>query len=1190
MAVRFILGRSGAGKTRLCLAAVQTELRQRPQGPPLVLLVPEQATFQVEQALLSPPGPTGYHRAVVVSFARLARLVLDQTGPPPLEVLTETGKQLLLRRLLQEQRPRLTIFAASALRTGFVAQLSALIRELRQYRHAPSDLADLAAAGHAGGDQPLLAKLADLALVYAQYEQAIAGRFLDPDDPLDLMSRRCSDAPVLRRARVWVDGFAGFTAQQTHALAAILPCAAEVYLSLCLDPWSATCTRVEAGEEPDPTDLFHPTLETYRHLRRLVAAAGLPVAEPLRLPAETPAAPGPAPQPRFAASPVLARLEQHFDQPDPGLGAPPQPPTDDRASLAEDQVPARGLVLVEAPTRRAEVEAAARQILRLCRCHAYRYREIAVILRDFTDYQELLEAIFAEHGIPYFLDQRRPIRRHPLVELIRSALAAVSDGFRQEDVIRYLKTDLAGPPRLVADVLENYALEHGVDGSRWLEDRPWRPGKWAATLPTADSTDHAPDTTLDQWRRQAILPLQEMRHRLLGPEPDPQTPLEARRITAELVRLLDDLHLAPTLQEWCEQERQAGHLDAAATHEQVYADVLRLLEEVVEALGHAQLTLPDYAEILDATLAQMTLALVPPALDQVLVGAIERSRHPRLRAALVLGFNEGRFPRLADPPALLTDDQREQLQRAGLELAPTTRQNFWHEYYLAYIALTRPSEFLWLSFAAADDQGTVLNPSSLLDRVRLAAGGAPLLRITDQPHGCLEAVATVSQLGRQLAAALAAAAPDEPLAGPMAELYHWAAGRRQWAEQLHQCLAGLTYANNPTLDPALARRLFGSPLRSTVSRLESFAACPFQHFARYLLRLEERPRLRLEAVDVGAYFHKALRRAFENLRHRGRTWADLTPAQADDLVQEVTRHLAQDDQFAALLDQSQRNRWLLRRADDHLKQLCRRLAAAQAAGRFRQAAAEVEFGLDKPLEELRIELDPDRTLLLHGVIDRYDLCRRENGALGAAVLDYKTGDTRFSFERFYHGLDLQLLTYLEAIVRAVPAGGPSPPQPAGALYVPIVAKGARQECLPPPDVLAAGSGDQTRPAKARGLLSRSWLNDWDAGVAPAAASSYYAFAFTKDGSLHRGRSADVVEPAQMQALLTHNRHKLAELARRVLEGDIAVAPYRLHDKTTPCPQCPFGPVCRFDYSVDSYRFLASLDQGEVLKRLAEQRA
>ena len=463
MSVQFILGRSGSGKSYHCLESVRSELSRSAQGEPLILLVPEQATFQMEQALLTDGSLVGYNRANVVSFGRLAQLILQQTRPSSLNPLSEQGKQMILRRLVQEEQSKLTIFGQSENRSGFIVRLSGIISELRQYQKTPQELLEQRERLLSGADPvllPLANKLADLAVIYQAYLDYVDQRFVDPDDYLDLMSPRCGEAKILRKARVWVDGFAGFTPQQFHALLSVIEHAERTQITLCLDPASEQFQLAGlSGNEPadlDDTDLFHPTLETYHRLMRRLEQAHYAIDPAIILSGGGGGSSRPG---RFMRSGQLAQLEANLFGRGNGAGSSatnrqqpakqqenvqPSPASNDNDRCANGDI-----IIAKAANRRIEVQGVAREILRLCREKNYRFRDIAVILRDFNDYQELVEGCFEDHGIAYFIDQRRSVRHYPLIEMLRSALLIISSDFQSEHVLAYLKTDLPDVPRSV---------------------------------------------------------------------------------------------------------------------------------------------------------------------------------------------------------------------------------------------------------------------------------------------------------------------------------------------------------------------------------------------------------------------------------------------------------------------------------------------------------------------------------------------------------------------------------------------------------------------------------------------------------------------------------------------------------------------------------------------------------------------
>ncbi|MBN2375963.1 MAG: exodeoxyribonuclease V subunit gamma [Sedimentisphaerales bacterium] len=1215
MSVQFILGRSGSGKSYHCLEAVRGELSRSAQGEPLILLVPEQATFQMEQALLTDGSLVGYNRATVVSFGRLAQLILQQTRPLSLTPLSEQGKEMILRRLVQEHQSHLKIFGQGENRSGFILRLSEIISELRQYQKTPGELLEQRERLLSGGDPvlvPLAEKLADLAVIYQAYLDYIDQRFVDPDDYLDLMSPRCGEARILRGARMWVDGFAGFTPQQFHALLSVIQHAQQTQITLCLDPGSEQfqLAGMSANNSPelDDTDLFHPILQTYRRLMQRLEQAHYAIEPAIILSVVG----GDSPRPgRFMYSGQLAQLEANFfsrvdgaDRSATTQQAPKQRENVQATSAEsnddnENRCPGSDIIIAKAANRRIEVQAVAREIQRLCREKNYRFRDIAVILRDFNDYQELVESCFEDHGIAYFIDQRRSVRHHPLIELLRSALQIINSDFQSENVLTYLKTDLPGIPRSAVDILENYALAHGINSHRWHGEKAW-----CFNLPqvSQNSQDQAEqnepgerngyfsDDQLNHYRQKVLGPLVQLRDNFRSQADQTDQTVSVRQISTELLNLMETIDVGQTLSQWFEQAQEEYDLERASIHQQVYTEIIKLFDELVEALGDVELTVAQYTEIFTSALGRMNLALVPPALDQVLVGTIERSRHPKIRAAFVLGVNEGKFPRAASPEVFFTDEQRELLGENDFELAPTATEKMLHERYLAYIAMTRPSEFLWVSYPVADEKGTLLAGSSLIDNLQAAVGDVSVLTLADAGQAQVENICNIDELAREMALVWSEKNISAAVKEDYQQLYQYCRNIPEWSETIQSALNGMHYNNHAKLDEGTAGKLFPADLDSSVSRLESFAACPFQYFGRYVLALEPREELRIGALDIGNFYHDGLCFIFQQLQKKKIDWRDLDDGHLNEIMEKVhQKFFEQESQFSELHQLSQRNRFIIELAGRRLRQFCLSLGSAAAAGDFYQKFAELKFAGDGYLPALVIPLTDKQKLLLRGQIDRVDFCERGDGRIGFMVVDYKSSAQAFPYNRFFHGLALQLISYLLILQENYQHPSGQVCQAVAALYLPIKRVGKAQSQPPPPELLQAEKQDSQDVAdiahKAKGIIDGSWHENLDRTAAPKDTSRFYDFYVNKEGSVFNSRSSSVVKPEEMSALQSHCQEILAELGRKIVSGDISVAPYRLGEKETPCGHCDFKSFCRFDPRQDHYHQLGSYKKEQVLKLL-----
>jgi ATP-dependent helicase/nuclease subunit B len=1144
LSLRFILGRAGSGKTHLCLEEIRHRLRQAPDGPPLIFLVPEQATFQTEHALAVTPGFSGVMRAQVLSFRRLAWRVFSEVGGAARPHIGELGKRMLLTRILEHRRPDLRIFGRAARHFGFTETLVRALSEMKAYLIAPDDLERI------GGwltDTPdthsLKAKVQDLKLVFEDFEARLVGSYLDPDDYLTLLAVRLGRSPMLRAAEVWVDGFAGFTPQEFRVLEALLCTVERVNVALCLDPHHVT----GRGQ-----GLFCLTETTLSRLTELARSSGVNLEAPVNLKGTGT---------RFKNHSGIAHLERKFFH----------RPT---AVYAGDP----GLKLVAAANRRAEVEGAAREIVRLCRERGYRWRDVSVVIRDLENYHELVATVFADYRIPYFIDRKRAVLHHPLIELLRSALEVVAGDWTYDPVFRYLKTDLVPVSRDEVDFLENYVLAHGIRGSRWTSNQDW--GMRRSFITGADE----PKDADQQWFEWLNRVRQRASHHLLAFQRGAEAAQSVRDLTETLYDLVAGLKVPERIEEWSRDAEAAGLLDTAREHRQIWDGVVQLFDQLVETLGDEHLTLDEYARLLESGMEGLQVALIPPALDQVLVGSLERSRNPEVRAAFVLGVSEGILPARHTAAGLFTDRERELLLAVGLEVAPDVRRRVYEEQYLVYIALTRSSHYLWVSYPLADDEGRALAPSSVIVRLRELFPRLEDEVLPIEPHGITAGadhsfVAVPERALSFLATRLRDWQTEHPVDPVWWSVYNWFCGRTDWSAKLALVRRGLFYHNREQpLDGELSSKLYGSPLVVSVSRIEKFQQCPFAHFVHYGLRLRERVVFKLAPPDLGQFLHAALKTFEDRLREDSLDWADLEAADCTRMASEVVDQLVPRFQ-SEILSSSSRHRFLAGKFGRIIESTTRAIATHARHGRFRPVAWEVPFGPEHSLPALVYPLPDGAVVELAGRIDRVDVAH-SSSATYLRVVDYKLGGTELRLDNIFHGLNLQLLVYLEAGLTHAEKIVGHPCLIGGAFYFRVQNPLLREDAPVPP---AEISLQLLKSFRMPGLVLEDpdliRLMDASAGKE----SMILPAGFKKDGSL--SRKPTVLKLERFNFLREHLTRVISATGQRIRAGEVAIAPYR-KGQAYACQYCPYKPVCAFDPLIESnrYRQLWTLSNQEISNR------
>jgi len=1144
MAIRFILGRAGSGKTSRCLDELRGRLEQCPDDVSLMLLVPEQATFQAEYALVTTPGLAGLIGAQALSFRRLAYRIMQEVGGTARVHIDDSGKKMLIQHILRQHRDDLRLFRASVDQTGFVDGLHRLFAEFRKYRVTAASLAKCADRG----EEPVSAvsaafadKMHDLQLVYARYEERLSELFVDSEHVLTETAERLKQSALLRNAEVWIDGFHGFTPQEYAVIGEMMRYCRQVTIALCVD------RDYDAVETPDELDLFHPTARTLIRLKRLAAENGVPVAE-IALLEGTP--------PRFRESPMLAHLERHFGMPvPPAYGG------------ADDE----GVSFCAAANRRAEVEGAAREMIRLVRDCGYRWRDMAVMVRDIEPYRDLLSTVLTDYGIPFFFDQKRSVLHHPLIEFVRSALDTVATGWRHEAVFRCVKTDLLLPDDADDGTLalwrdrmcrlENVVLAAGIQGSRWLD-----PDRWPRLSLTSSADGDRPESgglpdDLEACRQRIVRPLSTFEEAV-------RRARSVREMAEAVYRLLEDVRAADKLARWSRESNEAGDPERAREHAQVWGGVVDVLDQVVDMLGEETMPVERFAELLSAGFAGIRLGLVPPSLDQVVIGSMERTRSAGVRHLFVFGVNDGVLPAAMDDSGVLSDEEREQLRQSGIELAEGNRRKLLDESFLIYTALTAPSRHLWISYPLADEEGKSLLPSEVVKKLKAMFPAVPERTLATDPPATPddeEALAYVAHPGKTLSHIVSQFRRwlrDADIAETWWQAYNWFCSKPDWRDKLARTLRSLFYANRESpLSVEVRARLYGGTLRTSVSRMELFAACPFSHFAAYGLKLAERKTFRLEAPDIGQLFHAALSQFVRRLAEEGVDWASLAREQCFERASAVVDELAPSVGGEILLSSS-RYRYIARK----LKGIVGRTAAAMGEharrGAFTPVALEIGFGPGEPLPPLELVLDNGVRMEIVGRIDRVDRAYGERGVL-LRVIDYKSSRTALNLHELFYGVSLQMLTYLDVVLTHAERWLGQRPVPAGALYFhvhnPVIVGKNR---LSPDEAETAWL--KTYKMKGLVLADSETVRLMDRNMEFGGESPLIPVGVKKDGSFTKRSS--VVSETQWELLRGYVRTVIRRIGEGITNGDVDIRPYRMGAKTA-CDFCPYKPVCQFEPNV-----------------------
>ena len=1140
MSLRFYFGPSGSGKSHRIYEEIMQRAAQEP-GRNFLIIVPDQFTMQTQKDLVMRSDRGGILNIDVLSFGRLSHRILEEVGTKEMPVLDDTGKSLVLQKIAADLKEQLPAMGSLLHKQGYIHEVKSAISEFMQYGISTQDMDKLIASAEKRG--ALAMKLRDLKTLYRGFQDYIRDHFITTEETLDVLRRSLVKSKILPDSVVVFDGFTGFTPIQNRLI--------QELMRVCEE----TIVAVTIGEEEDPYQmdgeqkLFHLSKKTVADLVKLAAEAEVTRGEDVFVKG------GPN---RFTEAPALCYLEQNL------FRYQYEPYTEKQCEIR----------MFEALSPREEVHQTALYIRKLIREEGLTYRDIAVVIGDLEGYASYVETEFGQLEIPCFLDRTRGIVLNPMIEYIKSVLQLYIRDFSYDTVFHFLRSGMADISREEIDELENYVIRTGARGYHTYSRLFTRKTEEMQQGSGQEDTERAEETMERLNRiRQQFADTVEILH--MAPR------AKAGEYVDHLYDFLEQNQVQQKLLNYQQRFEQEGDLAKAREYAQIYRLVMDLLDQIYELLGEEEISLQEFADILEAGFGEITVGTIPQNVDRIVVGDMERTRLKQVKVLFFLGVNDGNIPKNASKGGIISDMDREFLIESGTEMAPSPRQQMYIQRLYLYLNMTKPSQRLYLSYAKVNSDGKGIRPSYLIDTVRKLF---PQLAVEyPQNRSRLEQIEGRQEGARYLAE----------------ELREYADGTLREEERQDFYLMYRAYEADPEgrdrltaaafrrykesgLSRIVARALYGRQLENSVSRLETYAACACRHFLQYGLSLQEREEFGFEVSDMGNVYHAVLENFAGKLAESGRTWWDFDENFATQAIKEAVEGYAAT-YGETVLYSSARNEYAITRMSRILTRTVLTLQQHLKQGSFQPDDYELSFRFAEDLDSIHVDLSEEEKMHLQGRIDRIDVSEDAEHVY-VKVIDYKSGNKKFDLAALYYGLQLQLVVYMNAAMELESRKHPDKEiVPAALLYyhiddptietpVELTQEQINEEILTKLRMNGVVNSD---PAVVERL--DRFLQD-KSKVIPVEKK--------KDGSF--SARSGILSREELHVVSAYVDTKIRQIGREILDGKIAANPYEKGNEEA-CTYCAYKKVCGFDGSIPGYekRQLEDLDKQTLMQRMQE---
>ena len=1118
--LRLIYGKSGSGKSSFCFSEI-SKLIEEGKANKIYIITPEQFSFTAERKLMDEMEKIGYGAVIsaeVLTLSRMAYRVMQEVGGG-LESLSKCGKAMLVYSILSNNQKNLKFLGKSD------ENIDLSIRAITEFKKHGVSVEDLLNEISGVEDLYLKNKLQDMSLIYKEFEDKISESYIEDTDLLTLLAENLDKVDLVKNSIIYIDEFSGFTYQEYQVIKEFLRLAKEVNITICTD-------NLDFNTNPD-IDIYYPNKITVKKLLNLAKENDIVLDESVHLEKGL----------RFKTEELQFLSSNLYSN---------------NSTIYGKDV--ENLSLFLAKNEYSEVENVARKIEELVRNENMRYRDISIITKNIENYSSLVRAIFREYDIPVFIDEKRDLNQNIIVQYVLSILEVLSKNFSSEAVFSYIKLGFFDYEKEEIFKLENYCNKWGIKQNKWKKD---------FTYELEIDSKKKEIERLNEIRKEIIEPLIKLQEEI-------KKNRTVKNITVALYNFIINQNIEEKISKKISELEEKDLLDLAKEYKESYEIIIDIFDKMVLIFDDEKITIDKYQKIFKIGLKNSGLGKIPGTADQVILGDVDRSRSHKVKAVFILGLNDGVFPSSNKDEGFLNDSDREILKQDGIELANGTIDNLYEDKFNIYKAFTTAEEKLYLSYSSSDKDGKSLRPSVLVSQIKKMF---PKMKeesdVINKKYEIVNKKVTYEELIENIAKIKNKEKIDEI----WYQIYNYYKWQEEWNKKLTSDMQGLNYTNLPEkIKQENIDKLYGNTLKTSISRLEKYRGCPFSYYLQYGLKLKEKETLKVQSFNTGSFMHETIDSFFKVVREED---IDLAQIEEDKILEIVSNIIDESLNLNKnfIFTATAKYKVLVRRLKRIITKALKYIIITIVNSDFEVSGTEVEFGEKGKYEPIILELDNGKKIEITGKIDRIDTAKNEDGKY-LRIIDYKSSAKNIDLNEVYAGLQIQLLTYTDAICRKEDI------MPAGIFYFSLLEQMANADKRLNEDEIEEMI---RKNFKMKGLIIADVkiikMND---NTLKSGTSNLVPAGITTKGEINQ-RNTNGVKQEEFKILQEYIYKTTKDISKEILSGKIDLKPYNKQGKT-PCEYCEYKTICGFNPKLNNnkYNYIDKKTKDDILNKMKNE--
>lgn len=963
----------------------------------------------------------------------------------------------------------------------------------------------------------LKSKLNDIILIYENFEEKIKDKYIDETDLLSILAENIDKIDLLKNSIIYIDEFAGFTQQEYLIINKLIKLAEEITITSPID-------NLDFNTDPN-IDIFYQNKITLKKIINLL---------------------------EDNKNIEFVNLEKLYRFKNQELITIENNLYNKKIKKYENNL--NNIKLFIAKNEYTEIERVAKEIIKLIKQENYRYKDISIITKNIDKYSNLARAIFNKYEIPIFIDEKRDLNQNIIIQYVLSILEIFIKNYSHESIFNYLKTGFLSVEENDIFKLEKYCLKYGIKNNKFKKD----------FIYGINENNKEEINNLNEIRKQIINPLIDLKNKI-----DEQKNI--KNITSQIYAFLIDQNIEQKLTEKINKLKENNFLDLAKEYEESYKILLNVFDEMILIFEDEKITADKFNEILKIGLRNSGLGKIPGMQDQVIMGDVDRSRSRKVKAVFIIGLNDGVFPSINTNEGFLDDQDRQILKQDGIELAKGTLENLYDDNFNIYKAFTTAEEKLFLSYSSSDVEGKSLRASSLILKVKRI-----FPKLKEQSDLILKdnniEIIDEKNLYENLILEINKMKNGENPEKLFYIIYEYYAKNKDYSFMLDENIKYINYDFNEKIQEQNVQKLYGNSLNTSISKLEKYNSCPYSYFLQYVLKLKEKEELKIQNIDTGTFMHDVINCFFEEVNNNVN---DITDEDIEKQVEKIIEEkLLKNNNY--VFTATAKYKLLINRLKRIVTKALKYIIKTIKQSEFDIQGTEVEFSDKGKYKPIVLNLDNGKRVEITGKIDRIDIAKDNNNNY-VRIIDYKSSIKDMDFNDIYAGLQLQLITYLDAVCKQEDF------IPAGMLYFSLL-----EQIINSNKKLSEQEIEEKirNNFKMKGLIladvkvAQMHDRNLDKGyskIVPAYIDSH--------GELSPKRSS-IASSDEFAKLQNYIDKTIKEIANEIFEGNIELKPY-YKNKKTPCEYCSYKSMCSFNLGLckNSYRFIKKMTKDEVLEKI-----